>query len=111
MGAGKESKRDLFDDSWFKDKPLEAPAHPVRVDRGPAFSRPDHIPADLVALDLPRRPGPFGDNLPPPGRPAAEPAKPSPFLDLDWRGPPPASAPAAARPPSPSRRPPHLLRR
>ena len=98
VAAGKESKRDLFDDSWFKDKPLEAPAHPVRVDRGPAFSRPDHIPADLVALDLPQRPGPFGDNLPPPGRPAAELAKPSPFLDLDWRGPPPPLAPAAAPP-------------
>ncbi|MFL5335905.1 MAG: type VI secretion system-associated FHA domain protein TagH [Geminicoccaceae bacterium] len=95
--GGKESKRDLFDDSWFKGKPLEAPAHPIRVDRGPAFSRPDHLPADQVALDLPRRPGPFGEHLPPPGRPAAEPAKPTPFLDLDWRGPP-AAAPAAPPP-------------
>ena len=85
VGA-KEGKRDLFDDSWFKGKPLNAPAHPVRVDRGPAFTRSDHIPADQAALDLPRRAGPFGDSLPPPGRPAAEPTKSSPFLDLDWRG-------------------------
>src|SRR5262249_53084377 len=40
----------------------------------------------------------------PPGRPATEPAKPSPFLDLDWRGAP-APAPAAA-PPTPEPPPP-----
>jgi type VI secretion system FHA domain protein len=105
LGAtANESKRDLFDDSWFKGKPLDAPAHPVRVDRGPAFTRPDHIPADQAALDLPRRAGPFGDSLPLPARPAEEPTKPSPFLDTDWRGKPapePIAAAPVARPPIP----------
>ena len=89
-----DGRRDLFDNSWFRGKPLEAPAHPVRVERGPAFSRPDHLPADEVALDLPRRPGPFGDHLPPPASPPASAAKPSSLLDLDWRGQPAEAAPA-----------------
>src|SRR3954454_23341169 len=87
LGAtANESKRDLFDDSWFKGKPLDAPAHPVHVDRGPAFTRRNHTPGDQAPLDLPRRAGPFGDSLPLPARPAEEPTKPSPFLDTDWRG-------------------------
>jgi type VI secretion system protein ImpI len=77
---------ELFDVSWFGGKPLDAPAHPARVDPAPPFTRPDHAPVDHVALDLPRRPSPF-DEVVAPAAPARDPGKPmapSRLLDADW---------------------------
>ena len=90
VAAGKESRRDLFDNSWFTDKPLEAPAHP-----GPRRAGAGFLPTGPHALPTRWRstcrggPVPFGGSTcrRQRHRPAAEPAKPSPFLDLDWRGP------------------------
>lgn len=89
---------DLFDSAWICGKPLEAPAHPVRVERGAVFTRSDHVPIDEVALDLPRRPSPFQVD-PPKVPPAASPAT-SP-LDFDW-GDPGSAAPGRQVPQTPA---------
>ncbi len=75
---------DLFDSSWFHGKPLESPAHPVRLDRGPAYSRSDHVPVDEVALDLPRRPSPFQMDTSSPLKSAAAPPPKANLPDFDW---------------------------
>jgi type VI secretion system protein ImpI len=98
----RDNGSELFDTSWFRGRSLEAPAHPLRVEQGTPFTRPDHAPADELALDLPRRPSPFAE-LPartalPPSEAPEQPAAASPLLDPDWQRPGPMTAPSAEPP-------------
>ena len=114
-GAGKESKRDLFDDSWFKGKPLGS-AGPSRSRRPGAGLHPTGPHPRRSGGARPAAPaGPFRD------RPAAaRPARPRepaqafalPRPRLAW--PTAAGSATAAAPPnrlSQSRRAPRLRRR